>query len=328
MRKVIIGVLLVVIGVVGFLAWRTRAGDEYHVSLVSIVEIDPITQLREGFRAELDSSGFARGTEIRYTEYNAQGDANLINQVVDQVIASEPDLVYVLGTPIAQALQNRNPNLLIVQGAVTDPVAAGLANAWSASGKRYVATSDLPPIPKQVALIRELTPAARRLGVIYNPGEANSVAVVSRLKDQIRLDGAQLTIVERSIGSTAEVPTALNSLIGNVDALYIPPDNTAHGAMQLIGQFAGQHRLPLYTTVPESLDQGALAAVGLDFRELGRESARLALRVVADGADPASQPILVNDNPEIHISAAVANALGINLAAFSGRPKVLIRQRP
>jgi putative ABC transport system substrate-binding protein len=301
---------------------KNRGG--YNVALVSIVEIDPITKLREGFRTEFESSNFARTARPKYVEYNAQGDPTLINQVVDRVVASKPDLVYVLGTPIAQALQNRDPDLLIVQGAVTDPVAAGLARSWSGSGKRYIATSDLPPVAKQVALIRELTPRVQRLGVIYNPGEPNSAAVLARLRNHVREIRLPLTVVERPVGNSAEVPTALNSLVGNVDALYLPPDNTAHGAMRLIGQFAMQHRLALYTTVPESLEHGALAALGLDFHELGRESARLALRVVSGGADPSRQPILVSNNPGVHISLPVASNLGLDITAFRGRRGVVI----
>src|SRR5205823_2962354 len=107
------------------------------------------------------------------------------------IAVDKPNLVYVLGTSAAQTIQKRAPDILLVQGAVTDPVAAGLAASWKGSGRKYVATSDLPPIAVQLQLIQQLTPKIKRLGVIYNPGESNSVAVISRLRDEVHT-GLQL----------------------------------------------------------------------------------------------------------------------------------------
>ena len=290
---------------------------------MSIVEIEPIAELRKGFRQEFEASKFAKDHKVVFTEYNAQGDSGVVNQIADKVTGEKPDLVYALGTPVAQAMQKRAPELLIVQGAVTDPVAAGLAKSWDGSGKKYIATSDLPPVEKQVRLIQELTPKVSRLGIIYNPGEANSVAVVSRLREYIAQAKLDIKLVERSVANSSDVATAVQSLLGNVDAIYLPPDNTVHAAIPVIGKFAKENKIPFYATVKNALDDGALATLSLDFVELGKESADLTLAVLA-GQDPATTPIRLNENPAVFVSAKAAANLGVDIGQFRNRPNVTI----
>jgi putative tryptophan/tyrosine transport system substrate-binding protein len=305
----------------GWSTCRPVKTKEFRLVIASIVEIEPIAQLRKGFRDRFENSQFFKDNKVTITEQNAQGDAGLTNQIADKIAAEKPDLVYVLGTPLAQAIQKKAPDVLVVQGAVTDPVAAGLANGWNGSGKKYVATSDLPPIEKQVELIRQLTPQVVKLGVIYNPGEVNSVAVISRLRDQFAKSGGILKLVERPIANSGDVAIAVQSLLGNVDAIYLPPDNTAHAALPVLGKFTRENKIPLYATVSNALDQGALATLSLDFTQLGIESADLALQVLG-GHDPSTIPIRISDNPTVTINGKVAAAYGLDVSAFRGKPNV------
>jgi putative tryptophan/tyrosine transport system substrate-binding protein len=302
---------------------RPLQPQSFGIAVISIVEIEPIAELRKGFRQGIEESQFAKDHKVVFTEYNAQGDSGVVNQIADKIAAERPDLVYALGTPVAQAVQKRAPELLIVQGAVTDPVAAGLAKSWEGSGKKYIATSDLPPVDKQVRLIRELTPKVSRLGIMYNPGEANSVAVVSRLREYIPQAKLNIKLVERSVANSSDVATAMQSLLGNVDAIYLPPDNTVHAAIPVVGKFAKENKVPFYATVKNALDEGALATLSLDFVQLGKESAALTLAVLA-GQDPATIPIRLNENPSVFISAKAAANLGVDIEQFRTRPNVKI----
>jgi len=295
----------------------------FDIAIISIVEIDPIVQLRKGFKNVFDSSEFAKNNIIKYSEYNAQNDASLQNQIIDKISINKPNLIYALGTPIAQAVQKRMPEILLVQGTATDPVSAGLANSWDGSGKNYIATTDLPPIDKQIELIQALTPTAKKLGIIYNPGEINSVAVISRLKKFISLNSIDIKLVERPISTTADVATAINSLVGKVDAVYLPPDNTAHAAIPLIGKVSNEYNIPFYATVESAINDGALATLSLDFYEMGKETARLALEVL-NGKDPKTLPIRANKNPMITINAKIANSLNIDLSSFKNKPNYKI----
>ncbi|KPA19721.1 ABC transporter substrate-binding protein, partial [Candidatus Magnetomorum sp. HK-1] len=260
---------------------------------------------------------------ISTIEYNAQNDSSLINQIIDKLSINKPNMIYVLGTPIAQAIQKRLPDVLLVQGTATDPVSAGLADSWNGSGKNYVATTDLPPVHKQIQLIKSLTPNVKKLGVIYNPGEINSVSVIKRFREFITKNKLNITLVERPISNTSEVATVMNSLIGNADAIYLPPDNTAHAAIPVIGRIANENKQPFYATVSSAIDNGALATLSLNFYKLGEETAFLALRVL-NGENPAKIPITPIENPEIIINKEIALDYLIDISKFLNKPNIKI----
>lgn len=289
------------------------------ISIASIIEIQPITELREGFKEYLNKSDISKQKKISYSEYNAQGDSGIINQIVDKISVEKPDVVYALGTPIAQAIQKRAPDILLVQGAATDPVSAGLAKSWEKSGKNYIATSDLPPIEKQLELIQKLTPSVKNIGLIYNPGEVNSVAVIKRIKDYINSNELNLNLVERSISNTSEISRSLDSLIGNVDAIYLPPDNTAHAGIPLIGKFAKENKIPFYATTENAMDSHALATLSLDFRSLGKESAKLTIEVLKGKQKAQEMAIKLTDSPIIYINKSIAKELKIDLKDFESK---------
>jgi putative tryptophan/tyrosine transport system substrate-binding protein len=321
--KLLIIAICTALSIIAFATFRDNQinSKNFKLTIFSVVEIDPITQLRKGFRNEFEASKFAKSHKVIISEENAQGDSSLINQISDKIATRQPDLVYVLGTPTAQALQKKAPNLLIVQGAVTDPVAAGLAKSWQGSGKKYIATSDLPPVDKQISLIQELTPKISKLGLIYNPGEANSVAVVARIREQLKLKKLNWSLVERPVANSSEVARSVETLVGKVDAIYLPPDNTAHSAMRVIGKLTRENKIPLYASVKDALKEGAVATLALDYEELGKESAKLALTVL-EGQDPATIPIKVNENPTITINTKAAKDYGIDISKFRSRNNI------
>lgn len=324
-RRVLAFLLLgLVVLVIGVLLWRPSTDEtSFRVVVVSLVEIEPIAALRRGFQAEMKGSSLGRTRNVVFEEYNAQNDLSVVSQIADRVALDPPDVVYVLGTPAAQTIQRRTPNVLLVQGAATDPVSAGLADSWEGSGRNYVATSDRLPASEQLKLIAELTPQVRRVGIIYNPGEVNSSVVVSDLRREA--PARRIELVERPIANSSEMSQSLESMLGEIDAVFLPPDNTAYAGLAVVGRLTKAAEIPFYATVKDALDHNALATLGLDFEKLGRESAKLVLDVVA-GRDPKTLPIGVNKAPTISISRTVASALGkkVDLAAFEHRSNVEI----
>lgn len=320
MKKTIL--ILLIIPIITFSC--KQKSETFNIAIVAIVEIDPITDLRKGFKDEFDASEFARTNKYTYKEYNAQNDASIQVQIIDKLTIDRPNMIYVLGTPLAQSIQKRLPDILLVQGTSTDPVAAGLADSWEGSGRKYIATTDLPPIDIQVKLIKALTPEVTKLGVIYNPGEINSIAVINRLKKYLLEFETNIILVERPISNTSEVVAVMNSIIGNVDALYLPPDNTAHAAIPVIGKLANELGLPFYATVESAIEEGALATLSLDFYQMGRETALLALETL-NGKDPAHLPIKTSENPVITLNRQMAEKLGISIEGISECANVIVR---
>jgi putative ABC transport system substrate-binding protein len=300
---------------------KNNIDSTFQLSIFSIVEIEPITQLRNGFIQEFKASNFYRNHAVQISNFNAQGDSGLINQIADKIATKKPNLVYVLGTPAAQAVQKRDPKILLVQGAATDPVSAGLANSWGGSGRNYVATSDRLPVSKQLSLLQMLMPKAKRIGIIYNPGEVNSVSVITMMRNYIEQQTPSLKLVERPVSNSSDVARSIQSLIGNVDVIYIPPDNTVHSALPIIGRLTNEYGIPYIATVRDAINEGALATLSLDFFELGRESASLALMVL-NGNDPGSIPIKTNDNQRIDINKELAKRYGVDLDQLSLSGKI------
>lgn len=311
--------LALVIGIVSVGAisadWDLGRADEprFIIEIASMAEIQPIAELRAGFKEQLAQSPI--GGRITYVERNAQGQAKLLSQIAAEVEILKPTLVYVLGTPLAQAIQKQQPNILLLQGAVTDPVAAGLANSWEGSGRMYAATSDRPPIPMILEAISRLTPDRRRLGIIYNPGESNSVAVVKELKEALR--GRDLSLQEYGVGGVQDLSTAVASAVIASDALFIPPDNTVTAGLKAVIQAARLKMVPVYATTVEAVDLGALASASTDFRQLGRETADIALEILVDGRKPGKVPIQLPKKQHIIVSSKTAEALDVSLSQAS-----------
>ena len=295
------------------------------ISIISIVKIDPITQLEEGFKKGIKNSEFAKNDSILITYDNAQGDASLQNQIVDKIIKNKPNLVYVLGTPIAIAIQKRDPSIVIVQGTVTDPVEAGLANSWESSGKNYTGTTDLPPIDVQFRVMKELLPNLKSLGIVYNTGEVNSVAVVKRLRNYIKENNLNITLVERAVSNTSEISLSTESLKNKVEAIYIPPDNTVHAGIKVLCKIASNNNIPVFSTVESSISEGALCALSLDYFKLGEESAEIALLILEGKKKATEIPIKPNSNPKIIINKAVAEKFKIDLSLIKTEKNIEIR---
>jgi putative tryptophan/tyrosine transport system substrate-binding protein len=310
--------VVIVLALIAGLAWMGTHRPTYGVNgddkrqlviyVASVVEIEPIAELRDGFKEAVAQSSF--GKRVRYVERNAQGDAGLMAQIANEIAKEKPDLVYVLGTPLAQAIQKRAPDVTLVQGAVTDPVEAGLANSWNGSGKRYAANSDRPPTDRIVSLIRTLTPTVQTVGFLYNPSETNSVAVLRSLKADAAKSG--LNIKEFSVARATDIPAAMNAAVTTSDALFIPPDNTVTAGIKGIIQTASGRAKPVFATTTDAVGEGALAGVTTDFRTLGREAATIAISILGEGKDPAKIPIALPAETAILINRATLERLGLS----------------
>jgi len=315
MPRVVVAGAFAILTVGAVVVWLARgptvsANGHVLIEVASIVEIEPIRELRDGFEDEIARSSL--GNRVDYIERNAQGESGNMNQIAAEVSRLHPRAVYVLGTPLAQAIQKQNPSVPLFQGAVTDPVAAGLANSWDGSGRPYAATSDRPPVDRILDTITRLTPGKRALGVIYNPGESNSVAVITALRGAAADKG--YSIHEYGVGGIQDLPSAIASATANSEVLFVPPDNTVTSGLKGLISRAIASRVPVYATTSDAVKLGALAAVSTNFKDLGRETADIVLKVLVDGKNPATIPIQLPKSQEIIVNSRVARLLNISLS--------------
>ena len=315
LRLLTVAAIVTLAVVASYVFWsQPNAGQTTeHIVIViaSIVEIQPIAELREGFKETIAQSQIA--DRVEFVERNAQGENRLMSQIAAEVSRLRPNAIYVLGTPLAQAIQKQNPEILLLQGAVTDPVGADLADSWEGSGRMYAATSDRPPVERILDTIKELVPERKKLGVIYNPGESNSVAVVEALRAIAEPRGFSLQ--EYGVSAIQDLPTTITAALARSEILFIPPDNMVTSGLKAVIQSAAAKSVPVFATTADAVELGALASVTTDFRQLGRETAEIAIRILVEDEDAATIPIQLPKKQQIIVNSQVAQALGISVSS-------------
>jgi putative ABC transport system substrate-binding protein len=280
------------------------------VAVTAIVEHPSLNAVRDGLRAELERSGYQVGENLRFEYESAQGNAATAAQIARRLLGEAPDVIVPISTPSAQAVVAVVRDIPVVFTAVTDPLAARLVTNLERPGGNVSGMSDLPPLDKHLHLIRRLTPKARRVGVPYNPGEANSVAIVQRLE----LLGSPLgfEFVLAAAPRSADVQSAARSLVGKVDVIYVPTDNTVASALEGVVQVGEESAIPVYAADTDSVARGAVAALGFDYFGVGRQTARLVIRVLA-GVSPGSIPVEGVQITELHVNPAAAKRMGLEI---------------
>ncbi|MBO8141927.1 MAG: ABC transporter substrate-binding protein [Firmicutes bacterium] len=282
------------------------------IGITQIVEHPALDASRQGFIDRLAELGYEPGVDVIYDIQSAQGDLGTANTIAQKFAADRVDLVLAIATPTAQAVANVIKDIPILITAVTDPVAAELVESIERPGTNVTGTSDLTPVRMQLELLKRLVPSARRVGIIYNAGEVNSVVQVNLAKEAARDLG--FSLVEATAANSSEVLQAAQSLQGRVDAIYVPTDNTVVSAIESVVLVAERARLPLIAGEELSVENGALATIGIDYYQLGRQTADIAYRVL-QGEDPAEIPIEYLDEMSIVINLRAAERMGVEVPA-------------
>jgi len=284
------------------------------IGITQIVEHPALDAARDGFIAALEEAGFKEGIDVVYDLQNAQGDFTNAISIAQKFKDDKVDLIVAIATPTAQAALQVNKEIPIVINAVTDPVAASLAESWESSGNNLTGMSDAAPNKQQVELIPQFLPAAKNVGTIYNAGEANSVVQVEVAKETCKELG--LNLIEVTVSNSSEVLMAAQSLAGRVEAIYIVTDNTVVSALESVINVCNRQKIALIVADPSSVDRGALASYGIDYFSLGKKSGEIALKIIK-GAKPSDIPIQMITDPkdlQFVVNLDTAKIIGISVS--------------
>ncbi|MFK5925062.1 MAG: ABC transporter substrate-binding protein [Desulfuromusa sp.] len=281
---------------------------DYTVSFNQIVEHPALDALRQGVKDELS----AQGLSVRYHDHIAQGNIATANLIAKQILGEQPDVAVGIATPTAQACAQVIKTIPIVFAAVTDPVGAGLVQSLEQPGGNITGTTDMSPIDRQLELILEFLPKLKTIGVIYNSGEVNSVTLVRILKEEANKKG--ISVEEATISNSAGVSQAAKSLIGKVDAVYIPTDNTVVSAFEAITQVGYQAQLPIFAADTDSVTRGAIAALAVDYYKMGRQTGEMVSRVFK-GSNPGEMPVETLRKFQIYLNPGSAAKMGLDVPA-------------
>lgn len=303
MKKVLLALLAVMV-----MASTVFAGKSYTISFTQIVEHPSLDAMRNGTLDRLKE----KGVEVKPNIHIAQGNQATNIQIISQIMGEEPDLVVAIATPGAQAAAQKIKNRPILFTGVTDPVSAGLvADLANTGSKNITGMSDFSPVDRQVALIKEIIPSAKTIGVIYNAGEPNSVVTINAFKGEATKAG--LKIEEATIANSSGVYQAAKSLVGRSDVIYIPTDNTAISALESAIKVCRQNKLPLVCADVDSVARGAVAAIAVDYYKMGLQTGDMAYRILNDGTNPADMPVEFLNDLEMHVNKQAAASMGVTL---------------
>lgn len=280
----------------------------YVVSFNQIVEHPALDSVRQGIKDSLKEQGF----DVTYNDHIAQGNISTANLIARQILGENPDVIVPIATPTAQACAQVTKKKPVVFAVVSDPVGAGLVQSFEKPGGNVTGTSDMSPVDKQIELAQKFLPNLKTLGVIYNSGEANSVAIVKFLKKEAAARG--LAVEEATVSNSAGVYQAAKSLVGKVDAVYIPTDNTVVSAFEAVTKVAVENKLPLFAADTDSVKRGAIAALAVDYYLIGKQTGRMVGKVFK-GAKPADMPVETLDELLIHLNPKSAKAMGVDVPA-------------
>ncbi len=289
---------------------QAAAQDMKKVALTYIVDHPAINAAQDGIVAALAEAGYAEGESLELIVQSAQGSMPTQQQIAREFAGLEPDLMIAISTPSAQALQSIANGIPVVFAAVTDPVGAKLVETPEAPGGNITGTSDMQPFGPTLELIKSIVPAARTIGVIYNSGEANSVSQVEALTAEARSHGFE--IVEATASQSAMVPDAARSLVGRADVILIPTDSTVVSAVEGVVLVGERARIPVFASDTDSVERGALAALGFNYFELGKLSGAMAARILG-GEAPSSIPVGVLQTQDLYLNTKAAAAMGVEV---------------
>lgn len=301
---------VVVVLLVFAFALGVSAAERIKIGITQIVEHPALDAARKGFIDQMAELGYVEGKNVEYDVQSAQGDMSIAQTIAQKFVTDGVDMILALATPSAQAAANVTDTIPILITAVTDPVAAGLVDSIDVPGGNVTGTSDLTPVAKQLELIQRIKPSVKRIGVVYNAGEINSVVQVDLAK-QIAKDMG-ISIIDAPAANSGGVFQAAQSLVGRVDAIYVPTDNTVASSIESVIMVAESAGLPLVVGEEGMVRRGSLGTVGIDYYQLGRQTARMAVEVL-NGASPAAMPIQYLDSDALIINLQAAKAMGIQV---------------
>jgi putative tryptophan/tyrosine transport system substrate-binding protein len=290
-------------------AEKGGADKEFKVGITQFAPHPSLDAATKGFKKALKD----KGIKVSYDEQNAQADMNNTQTIANNFVGDKVDLIFANATPSATAALNATKDIPIIFTSVTDPVGAGLVEAFDKPGKNITGTTDNHPeaTKKTISFITDEV-KAKNIGVIYNSGEQNSVVQVDEVKKIAEEKGAEL--VEVSVSTTAEVKQAAESLVGRVDAIYIPTDNTVVTALDSVIAVANSKKIPLFVGELDSMKKGAVAASGFSYFDLGYQSGIMAADILSGNKKASEIPVELPNSLKLVINKKAAEAQGLTVS--------------
>lgn len=288
---------------------KSQEADKAKIGIVQIVEHPALDAARKGFLDVLKEKGYD-DQKLSVDYQNAQGDQGNLQTIARKFVQDKDNLILAIATPSAMTMANETKDIPILITAVTDPVSAKLVKSLEKPETNVTGTTDMNPVKEQLQLIKEIVPNAKKIGVIYNASEINS---------QVQVDAADknasemgLELVKVTVTASSEVMQAAQSLVKKVDAIYLPTDNMVISSLSAVLKVAEENKIPVIAGESNSVENGALATIGIDYYQLGRTTGEMAIRVL-NGEKPQEMAIQGQAGTDIVLNLKAAERMGVTI---------------
>lgn len=306
-------IISVIVCIALILAAAVSFAENYTVGIGQFAQHGSLDNCYQGFVEGLAEAGLVEGENLKIDLQNAQADMGIAQQIAAQFASAKVDMMVGIATPMAQACYNAAAGAIpTIFTAVTDPVAAGFASADGVAAGEVTGTSDALPIKAQLETIRAMLPDATKIGILYTTSEVNSISAIEIYKSLAGDYGFE--IVESGISTTADIPLALDALLGKVDCLTNLTDNTVVSALALVLDKANAAGKPVFGSEIEQVKLGCVAAEGLDYIALGRQTGLMAAKVLRGEAKASEIPYEIITEPGLYVNTEALAKFGIVLS--------------
>ncbi len=316
------------IAMLSLILFNTSASAAQKVLISQTVDHPALNITTQGIIDALAGAGYAAGQDFEIRTESAQANGSLAGQIAQKFVHQNPDVVVGVGTLSAQSFRKpaSQGKIKLIFSSVTDPLGAGLVNTLEQPGRNTSGVSNFVDLAPQLKMFQKIQPNLKKLGFLYNPGEANSVYLLQQL--QALGVSLHLEIVPQGVMKTADVAQAATKLAQDVDAIFISNDNTALSSLQSILKIAHSAKIPVYVSDTDAVAQGALAALGPNQYDIGQSTGKMIVKIL-EGQDMAQQAVGFPEKIELYINAETAALLGIEIPAdlLASAAKV-VKQKP
>ncbi|NQJ73140.1 ABC transporter substrate-binding protein [Streptococcus suis] len=290
---------------------QSASSEKVKIGVLQFVTHDSLDEIYKGIKAGLEEGGYSTTDNLEIDFMNAEADQSQVQTMSKKLVDNGNELLIGIATPAAQGLANATTELPIIMGAVTDPVGANLVSDLKNPGGNITGVSDQTPVADAVSLIKEITPDAKTIGVLYSSNEDNSKIQVEEFK--AAAEEAGYTVLEYAAASSNELASTVEVATSKTDVLFTPVDNTVASAFSTVVSVANKTKTPIFTSVEDMVEGGGIASVTLSQYDLGVATGKMAAKIL-DGANPGDTPVQIFNEGTVVVNQKVAKELGITLS--------------
>ncbi|MCZ2327892.1 ABC transporter substrate-binding protein [Bartonella sp. F02] len=285
-----------------------KAEDRVKIAVTQIIAHNSLDAIRKGMEDFLLESGYKNGENLQITFLSAQGNITTATQIARKFAGEKPDVIVALSTPSAQTMSAATKKIPIVFAAVFDPVEAKLVPSLIKPGGNVTGVSDYTDIAENLKLLQKVKPELKKIGYLYNASEANSVSTFKVLKKLA--DGAGMDVIPSSAAKSSDVQAAIRALIGKVDVIFVPTDNTIVSVLEGAAKVALETKTPLFVADSDTIGRGPFITQGVDYYDMGIETGKLILRILK-GEKPGDIDVVRVNNNNMMVDMKVAKQIGV-----------------